>query len=150
MVIYLFGKDTNFWRISNSATNNQFSFTKATIECRGVAAIATASLLLQQWWCLWLTPQVFYIVSWVFWGPVWFFLFGIKRSPLTFAMFHDARRMARQSLCSEYLNLSTVPSISMAYNRGFGLFTININIFVRNLTLHHFLLSLWHRTIAFQ
>ena len=60
--------------------------------------------------------------------------------------------MALQSLCSEYLNLSTVPSISMAFQtnailREFLMHPVNKGLipihykYLRNLTMHHFLLS---------
>ena len=64
-----------------------------------------------------------------------------------------ARQTAHQSLCGDYLNLSSVPSISAAFQTNaiyrkvlvhpvnMWLVPIHYKYFLRNLTLHHFLLS---------
>ena len=64
-----------------------------------------------------------------------------------------SRQTAHQSLCRNFFNLSTVPSISAAFQRNAiqkkflvhhvnkGLVPIHYKYFVRNLTLHHFLSS---------
>ena len=64
-----------------------------------------------------------------------------------------ARQTAHQSLCGDFFNLSTVPSISAAFQtnaiqRKFlvhpvnkGLVPIHYKYFIGNLTSHHFLLS---------
>ena len=82
--------------------------------------------------------------------PVWNFLFRIKRTSLTYL---HGEWAAHQSLQCEYLNLSTFPLMSMGFqtNANYmkflvhpvnkGTVPIHYKYFIRNLTLHHFLLS---------